>query len=201
MDLTHPLQSTNFEKFQTGNPVVRHLIDRFYARVGAIVGPLGANSLLDAGCGEGETLDRLGDALPTDVAAIDISADAVRFAAARFPAVSVRTASIGALPFADDSFELVICLEVLEHVADPAAALTDLARVGSRDLVISVPDEPWFRLGSLLRGKYLRELGDHPEHVNHWNPKSLGALLSDQLELISLDRSLPWLIAHCRLRR
>lgn len=199
MDLTHPPQSTNYEKFQTGNPVVRRLIDGFYDRVQSIIRPLGAGSLLDAGCGEGETLARLGAGLPPRVAAIDLDPAAAAFTATRVPAADVTVGSIGDLPYPDDSFDLVLCLEVLEHIEDPAAALADLARVARRDLVISVPDEPWFRLGSLARGKYLRGLGNHPEHVNHLTPRSLRRLLSTQVEIVSLGRSLPWLIAHCRV--
>jgi SAM-dependent methyltransferase len=200
MDLTHPHQSTNYEKFQTGNPVVRRLIDGFYAHVRSIVRPLEASSLLDAGCGEGETLARLGGDLPPRVAAIDLDPAAAAFTATRVPAAEVLTGSIGELPYADDSFDLVLCLEVLEHIEDPATALADLARVARRDIVISVPDEPWFRLGSLARGKYLSGFGNHPEHVNHLTPRSLHRLLSTQLEVVRLRRSLPWLIAHCRVR-
>jgi SAM-dependent methyltransferase len=199
MDLTHPPQTTNYEKFRTGNPVVKRLIDRFYGRIGAIVRPLEAESLLDAGCGEGETLARLGQDLPRRVAAVDVDPAAAEFTAARIPMADVRTGSIGELPYPDDSFDLVLCLEVLEHVEDPAAALADLARVARRDLIVSVPDEPWFRLGSLARGRYVRTLGNHPEHLNHLTPRSLRRLLSTQLEVVSLRRSLPWLIAHCRV--
>jgi 2-polyprenyl-3-methyl-5-hydroxy-6-metoxy-1,4-benzoquinol methylase len=190
--------STNYEKFQTGNPVVRRLIDRFYERLRGVVVPLGASSVLDAGCGEGETLARLGASLPPRAAAVDVSAEAVEFTAKRFPAVEVSRHSVENLPFDDASFELVLCLEVLEHLADPAAALTELARVGSSHIVISVPHEPWFRLGSLLRGKYVRTFGNHPEHVNHWNPRGLRGVLESKLEVVSLQRSFPWLIAYCR---
>ncbi len=48
---------------------------------------------------------------------------------------------IAALPFADDAFDLVICSEVLEHVPDHAAAVSELVRVlkPGGDLVVSVP--------------------------------------------------------------
>jgi SAM-dependent methyltransferase len=191
-------ESTNYAKFQTRNPVVRRLIDRFYRRLGAIVAPLRPESALDAGCGEGETLARLSGALPQRVAAVDVSAEAVRLTAERFPSVDVARESVYELPFEDRSFDLVLCLEVLEHLEEPEAALAELARVGARDVVISVPHEPWFRLGSLLRGKYLRDLGNHPEHVNHWNARSLSALLGRRLEVQAVAGSFPWLIAHCR---
>jgi len=196
--LVEAAESTNYEKFQTANPVVRRLIDRLYDRVLAQVQPLGAGSMLDAGCGEGETLSRLGAALPARTTAVDIVPQAVEYTAERFPSVQVQRQSIDSLPFADGSFDLVVCLEVLEHLPDPEAGLAELARVAARDVVISVPHEPWFRLGSLLRGKYLRSLGNHPEHVNHWNPGSLRAFLATQLDVLSVERSFPWLIAHCR---
>jgi 2-polyprenyl-3-methyl-5-hydroxy-6-metoxy-1,4-benzoquinol methylase len=192
--------TTNFEKFQTGNPIVRRLIDRFYGEVATIVGGIPASSALDAGCGEGETLARLGGLLPEDLAAIDLNPESAAYTAARFPTAAVETGSIAALPYPDDRFDLVLCLEVLEHIEDPDAALADLERVGRRDFVISTPDEPWFRLGSLLRGKYPRSLGDHPEHVNHWTPSSLSRFLSSRLEVVRVRRSLPWLVAHCRKR-
>jgi SAM-dependent methyltransferase len=197
---TAVVESTNYAKFQTRNPVVRHLIDRFYARLGAIVEPLGARSVLDAGCGEGETLMRLSASLPDRVAAVDLSADAIQLAAERLPSVEVARESVYELPFEDRCFDLVLCLEVLEHLDDPDAALGELVRVSARDVVVSVPHEPWFRLGSLLRGKYLRSLGDHPEHLNHWSSKTLSDLLAPRLEVLDLARSFPWLIAHCRTR-
>jgi 2-polyprenyl-3-methyl-5-hydroxy-6-metoxy-1,4-benzoquinol methylase len=194
------VDSTNYEKFQTGNPVVRRLIDRFYSRIVDAVEPLEAASLLDAGCGEGEALARLGPALPAQAAAVDVSPEAVEFTAKRFPAVDVTRHSIDELPFAENSFDLVLCLEVLEHIPDPAPALAELTRVASGHLVLSVPHEPWFRVGSLLRGKYVRTLGNHPEHVNHWNPRSLRGFLEPQAEVVSVRGAFPWLIAVCRPR-
>lgn len=179
---------------------MRSLIDRFYERLLDVVEPLSPASLLDAGCGEGETLARLEPSLPGHAVAVDLSAEAVAHTARRFPRIELSRASILDLPFADASFELVLCLEVLEHLEEPDAALAELSRVASEHVVVSVPDEPWFRIGSLLRGKYLRGLGNHPEHVNHWNPHTLRAFLQPQLEVVSLRRSFPWLIAHCRRR-
>jgi 2-polyprenyl-3-methyl-5-hydroxy-6-metoxy-1,4-benzoquinol methylase len=189
--------STNYEKFQTSNPVVRRLIDRFYDRLGAVVGDQPPSAVLDAGCGEGETIARLGPMLGKNVTAVDISAEAVEFTARRLPAVEVSRESVLELPFADDSFDLVLCLEVLEHLDDPAAAVAELARVCRGRVVVSVPHEPWFRLGSLLRGKYVRDFGNHPEHVNHWNPRTLPTVLDPALRVETVERSLPWLIAGC----
>jgi ubiquinone/menaquinone biosynthesis C-methylase UbiE len=198
---TAVVESSNYAKFQTRNPVVRWLIDRFYTRIGEIVAELRPRSVLDAGCGEGETIARLDGLLPARVAAVDLNPEAVEFTARRFPAVEVTSQSVLDLPFADGAFELVLCLEVLEHLENPRAAIAELARVSNRAVVISVPHEPWFRLGSLLRGKYLRNLGDHPDHVNHWNRASLGPLLESELALTEIAGSFPWLIGSCRGRQ
>jgi ubiquinone/menaquinone biosynthesis C-methylase UbiE len=192
--------STNYEKFQTGNPVVRRLIDRFYDRVAVEVQAANPSSALDAGCGEGETLIRLDGLLPERTAGIDIDAAAVAYTRERVPAAEISQHSVESLPFEDGSFDLVLCLEVLEHIPEPAGALRELARVAGGELVISVPHEPWFRLGSLLRGKYLRGLGNHPEHVNHWNHRSLRDFLETCVDVVSLRGSFPWLIARCRAR-
>ena len=152
--------------------------------------------MLDAGCGEGETLARLGSGLPEHVAAIDVSADAVSFTAQRFPSVEVSRQSLVDLPFADGSFDLVVCLEVLEHLSDPDSALAELARVASGHVIVSVPHEPWFRLGSLLRGKYARAPSETTRSTSTTGiPRTLRRLLEGRLEVVSLRRSFPWLIA------
>ncbi|HVY79144.1 MAG TPA: class I SAM-dependent methyltransferase [Solirubrobacterales bacterium] len=177
------------------------MIGRFYARLGEVVEPLAPTSALDAGCGEGETLARL-DCLPRGrTAAIDLSEQAVQHTRDRVPWADASVASVTDLPFEDGSFDLVLCLEVLEHLAEPEVALDELARVASSDVVVSTPHEPWFQLGSLLRGKYLRGLGNHPEHVNHWNRRTLPALLETRFREVRPVGAFPWLIAHCRGRR
>jgi len=46
------------------------------------------------------------------------------------------------LPFADRSFETVVCFDVLEHLDDPHGMFAELARVARRELLISLPN-PW----------------------------------------------------------
>ena len=48
-------------------------------------------------------------------------------------------ADIGRLPFTDDTFDLVLVIEVLEHVPDPDLALRQIARVCRGTVVASVP--------------------------------------------------------------
>ena len=191
--------SSNQAKYETGNPVVQRLLARFFAELRSVVAPLAPESVLDAGCGEGEAIARLAELLPERVAAVDLEPSCVAQVRERHPSVSASTGSVTDLRFEDDSFDLVLCLEVIEHVDDPARAVRELARVAGRNLVVSVPHEPWFRLGSLLRGKHVTALGNHPEHVNHFNPRSLRELLGGFAEVTEVRSAFPWLIASCRV--
>jgi SAM-dependent methyltransferase len=98
--------------------------------------PSGAR-ILDAGCGSGHMLDefaRFGHAT-----GVDIDPGSVERARERG-----RDAVLGSLlelPFADASFELVVCLDVLEHLPDDRAALRELLRVTAPGgaLLVTVP--------------------------------------------------------------
>ena len=54
--------SSNQAKYETGNPVVQRLLARFFAELRSVVAPLAPESVLDAGCGEGEAIARLAEA-------------------------------------------------------------------------------------------------------------------------------------------
>ncbi len=195
-----PPDTANYAKFQTRNPLARFLFDRFYRVLGQMVTELMPESVLDAGCGEGETLERLQGILPHDVHGFDSNPTCVAFASARLPAYRFRTGDVCHVDYQDGRFDLVLCLEVLEHLADPAQAVRELARVSRRHIVVSVPNEPLFRLTNLARGKYLKRWGDHPEHCQHWNRTSLSAFLTASADVVEVQSSYPWLIAHCRRR-
>jgi SAM-dependent methyltransferase len=194
-------ESTNYAKFRSGNPVVDRFIDRYFRVLGALVESLSPTSVLDAGCGEGETIARLSDRLPPRVVGVDLSEDSVSHARRRLPRAEISQGSVYDLKFAPRSFDLVLCLEVLEHLDQPARALGELCRVSGRDIVLSVPWEPWFRLGSLGRGRHVRGLGNHPEHVQRWTRRGFRDLLAPRLELVALSPAFPWLVAHCRAPR
>src|SRR3954470_10725675 len=106
--------------------------------------PAGAR-VLDAGCGSGRTLDelaRLGEAHGMELNPAGV-------AAARRRGHEVRQGRVEAIPYEDASFDLVTCLDVIEHTDDDVVALSDLRRVtrpGGR-LVVSVPAHPrlWSR--------------------------------------------------------
>jgi SAM-dependent methyltransferase len=117
--------------------------------------------VLDVGAGQGtfsQRLERLGFA----VTSVDPSAAAVEVLRARVRG-PVREAPIEALPFEDASFDAAVLGEVLEHVADDAAGLREIARVvrPGGTVAISVPRNPaWFGASDRWAGhvrRYTRE--------------------------------------------
>ncbi|MFL5886477.1 MAG: class I SAM-dependent methyltransferase [Thermoleophilaceae bacterium] len=97
--------------------------------------------VLDAGCGAGQTLDDLA-ALGTvhGVHGVDMSADAVEAARSRGH-VNVEVSGIETLPHEDASFDLVTCLDVVEHTPDDVATFSELFRVTrpGGHLLVTVP--------------------------------------------------------------
>ncbi len=182
------------EKYSDSNPVVSFVIGRFFRRLRAVLAELDPQSVLDAGCGEGEMLRR--GVLPDSVSPVCLDLRPASLAAAKVP--RRVCGSVLSLPFAARSFDVVTCLEVLEHLDNPADAVLELARVARRAFVVSVPFEPYFRIGNVLRGKHLGRLGNHPEHVQHWNLRTLRAFLSAQVEEVRIVEAFPWIIACCR---
>jgi 2-polyprenyl-3-methyl-5-hydroxy-6-metoxy-1,4-benzoquinol methylase len=175
------------------------MLRRFLKDVGSIVQHLAPGSVLDVGCGEGFVAaylrSQMGGAKNRRYLGLDESVRALEVATRLNPEESFACAKISRLALKDESFDLVICLEVLEHLSDPISALTELRRVSSRYCLISVPHEPIFQIGNLLRGKYIATWGNHPEHLNHWGAKSFRELVSPFFTIQELRQPFPWLLA------
>jgi SAM-dependent methyltransferase len=89
--------------------------------------PLGPDArLLDAGCGSGRTLDDL--ARYGRVSGVDLSPEAVAAARQRGHA-DVHLGRVEEMPFPDDTFDVVTCLDVIEHTPDDGATFAELRRV------------------------------------------------------------------------
>lgn len=182
------------------NPVLRALMGRLYAEVQRRVDNFAPESLLDAGCGEGHAFTFL--TLPSRYQGIDANPVCVAHCRAMRPDADVQEGSVYALRQADASVDVVMCLEVLEHLDEPGAGLRELCRVAGRGVVLSVPFEPVFQLGNALRGKYRSTWGNHPEHVQHWGIRSFRRFLvgSGVLDEVSVSVAGPWLVASGRPR-
>jgi 2-polyprenyl-3-methyl-5-hydroxy-6-metoxy-1,4-benzoquinol methylase len=191
-----------YDKYGSTNPVVRRLMVGFEATLDELFGLADPGSLLDVGCGEGVLTERWASRLGAGrVVGIDLDDAKLRAEWERraAPNLEYQAVSAEALPFADDEFEVATAIEVLEHVPDPERTLAEMARCAQRHLILSVPREPLWRGLNLIRGAYVRELGDTPGHLNHWSKRSFVALASRHGEVVQARSPLPWTMLLVRL--
>ncbi len=139
--------------------------------------------ILDVGCGMGFMTTALAGQ-DRAVVAIDILHDYVAFTVQRTANAPqpARGATFGGdvLPFADQSFETIICLDVIEHVEDDRRLLIELGRLlrPSGTLVVTVPALP------TLYGQRDVDLG----HFRRYNKPQLQKRLTDTgFDLTRLD--------------
>jgi SAM-dependent methyltransferase len=122
--------------------------------------PLEGRSILDVGCGLG-TYVRAFRRFSQDVHGVDIDEEKVTQASQELP--NIRVAPAEELPYPDESFDVVLSHEVIEHVADDRQALAEAVRVlrcpGERPggrLVIFCPNRlyPFETHGAYWAGQY-----------------------------------------------
>lgn len=188
--------TSNYEKYQTNNPIVRSLIERFISTLMSEVDRLKPTSVIDLGCGEGMLATEFAERpYPVSYRGYDINPDALGIARSRHPDLQFELADFLTLTPESDEAELVTCLEVLEHLPYPREALDTIRGLTRSHAIISVPWEPYFRIGNFLRGKYVTQLGNHPEHINHFSPSSFRALVAEVFAEVRIIKSFPWIIA------
>jgi len=110
----------------------RRMVNSWVARRHAERGPL---RMLDVGCATGISLQSLGEF--GEVRGLDISEETIRLCRARGEERIVR-GDAQALPFRDQSFDVVLALDALEHLPDDAAAIREIRRVARPDALILV---------------------------------------------------------------
>ena len=142
----------------------------------------GATGILDIGCGS----SRIVQTLPQAVG-LDMQIRKLRWL--RAPGRQLVQGSLSDLPFADESFDAVICSEVIEHIPRDRIDLTDMVRVlapGGR-LVLGTPDYGrwiWRTLESLYKKVFPQ--GYATEHINPYTRRELRMEI-EKLGLVVLD--------------
>ncbi len=191
-----------YDKYGSTNPVVRRLMASFEGTLQELFARAAPDSVLDVGCGEGvlthEWARQLGS---RPVVGIDPGAAELQleWAKRRRENLQFRGMASQSLPFADHEFDLVAAIEALEHVPDPERTLSEMARVASGHLLVSVPREPLWRALNLARGAYLVSLGNTPGHVNHWSRSQFVRLLRRFGSVVEVRSPFPWTMLLVRI--
>jgi SAM-dependent methyltransferase len=182
-------------KYLATNPVVRRLIGRWLGELSSLVvaNVPTTSPLLDAGAGAGFSLERfVGDRA---VLAVDLAPEKVVQVPERVRSAQPLVADVTRLPLPDGAVAWATSIEVLEHLPAPERLVAELARVTRSGVIVSVPWEPFFKLGNLARGKNVARWGNDPEHIQAFGPAALRRLLGRSFGQVTVHRSLPWLLA------
>ena len=169
------------------NPVrlqyIRDMIDQHWQCDEHSRTPLEGKAALDVGCGAGllaEPLARLGANVTAIDAAPELIAVARDHAAAMGLEIDYRAGDVADL---EGEFDLITCMEVIEHVADPAAFVKSLAKrlAANGLLILSTPNATsWSRLMMITLGE---GLGRIPKGTHDFDkfiaPERIKVLLAD----------------------
>ena len=192
--------SGNKNKYETKNPLKRKMVMALHSKMLWYIKEISQGKgdsfrILDAGCGEGFFSAKVYDEFPhASIVGCDGAQEALVIARKINPSIKFEQANIYEMPYRDKEFDLVVCSEVLEHLKDPKSALCELDRVG-KCLLVTVPHEPWFRLGNLASLHNVTRLGDPIDHINHWTFGGFKEFTRTCLKRDCLfDRSFPWSI-------
>lgn len=184
------------DKYTKSGFAGRLLVDHFFDVLRALITsrePI-IQRVLEVGVGEGFSTRRiraiLGDTVYFE--ASEYEQNLADIAAEQNKNVFVRQDSIYNLSHPEKSFDLVICLEVLEHLERPGDALQELARVATGYVILSVPREPLWRVLNMLRGKYWSTAGNTPGHIQHWSTNSIRRFVSPWFNVVETHTPIPW---------
>ena len=189
------------------NPLFNALLKNFLNRVGDLLKYINAYGKigLNAGCGQGHMVGYLHDQRAFDrLTAMDLNPEHLYFARKHFPYFDYHVADICNLPFSNNTFDFIMSTEVFEHLPYPQQAMMELKRIAKPEayLIVSVPFEPFFHWGNLIRGKYWERGGYTPDHRNFWHRHQFSALLAPVVEIEAEFgfKTFPWLLYACRFR-
>lgn len=184
------------------------LINNYFRRVEQLVAASGVSGIkgagaIEIGCGEGYSTQRLAKIVPSNVMleASEFVPALVPKARANNPGMTVTEESIYDLKHANNSFDLVFLLEVLEHLDYPDKGLEELLRITKPGgyLVLGVPREPLWRALNMARLTYLKDFGNTPGHLNHWSTRGVKKFVGSHFgPIVDSKTPLPWSLVLAR---
>jgi len=148
------------------------------------------DTLLDVGGSEGYHASLARKLFPARIVTSDLSLEANRRARELY-GLAAAAGDAHWLPYADDSFDVVLCCEVIEHVSDPVAVMCEVARVARRYAVFST--EQVVRLPRERDLLLLQAGAQYPHAERHWFLASdfetvLGANITCERQAVLTDR-------------
>lgn len=180
-----------YDKYNNKNFIVKKIMGGFFDAIENILSEISFETVLETGCGEGYVSEFIYKTRKPKIDAFDISEAVIDEAAKNFKFVNFSVGSIYDIDKPDNSYDLVIASEVLEHLEEPEKALAEIFRTSKRYVLVSVPNEPLWRILNFCRGKYIKNLGNTPGHIQHWSKQSFREFVGED-NILKMENPLPW---------
>lgn len=190
--------SSNIRKYKTKNPLKKYAIVNFLNEIITKLRECAAKSVLDIGSGEGIASDIIGKNTNANMDMLDVSIDSLKIAKKNAKSNKI-CGSIYNLPFGNNAYDTIICLEVLEHLDEPARALKEIKRVSRSYAIISVPNTLIFRIGNLLSLKNLSNFGEDRDHEISFNKGKFERMLQMEFRHVEVTEKHFWLIGKVKI--
>lgn len=165
------MEKEHMEKlYSSGNPFIRYINNKRLDEICKLLPRNKEIKILDAGCGEGQLLERISKLKYKNLYGADVTKVALEDARKKVKA-KLFLQNLNKMSFPDKFFDVVICTEVIEHIPDYKKALNEFKRVLKKKglLIISFPNEP---LCILMRLAFLRN-PKIKDHVNSFSVKKM----------------------------
>lgn len=187
------------KKHGTKNPLKNYLLSKFDKKLRCFLQDIKPVRVLEIGSGTAHIVEIVKTMYPNcHYTAVDIDESLLEQARAKGADEIVLSAGEPlSLSYEDKSFDLVLMMEVLEHLYKPEEALKEAQRLCSKHFIASVPNEPLWRILQMMMLKHLKDWGNTPGHINHWNKKGFEKLLSGYFTISETAKPLPWVMVSC----
>lgn len=177
IDVVQP-EGNYYDKYHSSNPIVKWMMANFKKSIKELLEILEKEptKICETGCGEGEITTYIKKCMPkAHIDAFDISEKVILNATEQHDNIDFFVGNIYTMEVIEpkqrkkhilntNEYDLVVCSEVLEHLEEPENALKKINEITANKgyILLSVPNEPIWRICNMARGKYLKQLGNTP---------------------------------------
>lgn len=145
---------------------------------------LGNNTfkILDVGCASGFLTSQIAFFFPSsEIFGVDSYKEAVRFGQKTYPGISFKYADAHKLPFKNGAFDLITCIETLEHLENPKGAISEMYRCLKNNGHILIGQDTDNLLFKMIWMIWTKRRGKvwHNSHLHPYNPQKLEKLIKE----------------------
>lgn len=192
------------ERLIPDRPELKPMLVSHMARYG-FAEPFAQNAVvLDAGCGCGYGTHHLATTGAKRVVGVDLAPEAIEYARCHYAARNLEfaTTDVTALAFPSETFDVVVCLEIFEHVTEYERLLVESRRVlkPSGRIIVSTPNKQVFSPG--------QDRPINPWHVREFSADEFVGILASYFRGLRLwgqaftaPGTLPLTLIHLHIQR